>query len=96
MLQYLGAGNVAVFIDVADNKNRNALRLGDLHHGHSAVFHLRYAAGGGIIVFVVQGLDGIDDQNIRFHLVHGIHNVRKPSFGKNVQLFRRHPKPLRP
>ena len=81
MLQHLWAGNIAVFVDVADDENRDTLRFGDLHHGHGAVLHLRYAAGRGIVILVVQGLDGINDQNVRFHLVHRIHNVRKTCFG---------------
>ena len=45
MLQHLGAGDVAVLIDMANHKDGDAVLLGHLHHGHSAILHLGDTAG---------------------------------------------------
>ena len=48
VLQYLGTGNGAFLVDMADDKDRDLLPLGYLHQRQGAVLHLTDAACGGV------------------------------------------------
>ena len=96
MLQHLGPGNITVFVDVSNHKYRNSLGLAQLHHGHGAVLHLGNTARRGLVFLPIEGLDGINHQNIRLQLLHRFQNVRQPGFGENIQAFRRDAQPLGP
>ena len=96
MLQNLGACDIAVFIDMPHHEHRDALTLAQLHHGHGAVFHLRDASRGGLVFLIIEGLDGVYDENIGFHRFCGVHNVGKSCFRENKKFFRRNAKTLCP
>ena len=96
VLQNLWPRDIAVLVDVAHHEHRNALGFAQLHHGHGAVLHLRDAAGRGFIFLPVEGLDGVDHENIRLQFLHSLQNVRKPGLGENVQGFRGDSQPLGP
>ena len=81
VLQHLGTGDVSVFVDVANNEHGDALRFAELHHGHGAVLYLRHTSGRGIIFLIVQGLDGVYDQDIGLHFICGFQNIGQSGFG---------------
>ena len=96
VLQNFGAGNGSVFIYVPDHKDCNPLGFTQLHQGHGAVFYLRYTSRGGVVFLVIQGLDGIHNQNIRLHLLNGLQNIRQAGFRQDKQILGRYPQPLSP
>ena len=71
----LGPAIEPSFVDVADDKYRNALSLCQLHQGHGTVLHLPHAAGGRIHLFIIQRLDGVHDEHIRFFLPDTFHDI---------------------
>ena len=64
MLQHLGTGNGPLFVDVAHDENSHALPLGQLHQRHGTLLHLTDAAGRRGHVPMVEGLDGVHDQDV--------------------------------
>ena len=94
MLQYLGAGDIAILIDMANYKNGHALTFGQMHQGHGAILHLGHTAGRRLVFFIVEGLNRVGDENIRFHFLNRFQNVRKSGFGKDIQCLRGHIQPL--
>ena len=96
MFQDFRSGDVTIFIDMAYHENRDTLGFAQLHHGHGAVFDLRDTSGRRIVFFVVEGLNGVYDQNIGLHLFCCFYNIRQSGFGKDKQVFRGYSQPFRP
>ena len=96
MLQYLGPGDGALLVDVADDEHRHSPALGQIHQGHGAVLHLADAAGGGGQLPVVHGLDGVHDEHVGLELGHRLGHVVHAGLGQQVELLAAHPQPLGP
>lgn len=96
MLQNFWTCNIAIFIDMSYYKYGDPLGLAQLHQGHSAVFYLGNTSWGGFVFLIIESLNRINDQNIRFQLADCFHNVRELCFGKNIQRVRNDTKPVCP
>ena len=78
------------------HKHGDALALAQLHHGHSAVLHLGNASRRGLVFLVIEGLDGVNDEDIWLHRLGGVYDIGKPGLRENEQLLRRNAETLRP
>ena len=87
VLQDLWPCDGSFLIDMADHKHCNILAFGQLHQGHSAALYLGHAAGRTIQLRVIKSLDGVNNQNIRPLLLHGIQYVREAGFRQHHQFL---------
>ena len=95
MLQNLRSGDRAFLIDVADDKRGDIHGFSKLHHRHGTVFHLADAAGRGGDVVIVHRLYRVNDQNIRFQILHALCNGVDIRFCKDEKIVTRYAEPLR-
>ena len=95
VLQNLRSGDRAFLIDVADDKRGDIHGFCKLHHRHGAVFHLTDAAGRGGDVVIVHRLYRVNDQNIRFQILHALCNGVDIRFCKDEKIVTRYAEPLR-
>ena len=86
VLQNLWSCNGALLIDMPDHKHRNILAFGQLHQRHSTSLYLGHAAGRTIQLWIIKGLNRVNDQDIRLFLLHGIQYIRKTGFRQHQQL----------
>ncbi len=96
MLQHLGSRDGALLVDVADDEHRHAPALGQLHEGHGAVFHLADAAWRAVQSAVIQRLDGIHDEDVRFLLGNRLEYVLQRCLRQHQQIAALHAQPLSP
>ena len=69
VLERLRSGNRSLFCDVADQKNRQRQTLCCRHQNSGGVAHLSDGAGRGVVRRCVHGLNRIDDDRHRLHLL---------------------------
>ena len=86
MLQDLRSGQRAFLVDVANQDDRHAARLGKAEQGRGAFAHLCDAAWRGIHVFGGNRLDGVDDYDFGLHLFYICEDVLKGCFGQDEQI----------
>ena len=65
MLQNLGTGNAPFLGDMPDQQYRRCRLFRELQQQRSALTHLRNAARGRLQRFTVNGLYGVDNQQLR-------------------------------
>ncbi len=77
MLEHPGPGEGALFGDVTDQQNRRAVGLGVGDESVSTLTNLRNRARGRTEVGIMQGLDRVDHDDLRLHLLNVGHDVRE-------------------
>ena len=65
VLQYFWPCDGALFVHMSNDKNGHTTPLCQLHQGHGTLLDLSDAPRRGGEIPIVEGLDGVDDQNIR-------------------------------
>ena len=94
MLQNLGAGNAAFFVDVTDENDRNAFAFCFFDKRERAFLNLCNAAGGRGDLVVKNGLDRVYDENIGLYFVGLCQDMAYVGLGKNKQIVPPHAKTL--
>ena len=94
VLEHLRPCDDALLVDVADDENGHTAALAVLHQAHRAVLDLRDRAGRGGFVVREQGLDGVDDQNVRLEAVCGVQNLVQIGLAEEKQLVAVDPQTL--
>ena len=72
MLQHTRPGYHTLFGHMSDNEHRNPQALGNLHQHTGGFPYLAHAARCGCHILPEHGLDGIDDDDLRFCLADGL------------------------
>ena len=86
VLEHPRAGEAAVFGDMADEHHRNAAALGLGDEPMGAAAHLHDAAGRRAEVGIGDGLDAVDDDELRLHGVECGDDVGKRCLGEQPQV----------
>ena len=77
VFQHTWAGHITVFCHMTDDKDRNSHSLCNLHQHIRRFPDLGYTARRGADLFVIHGLDRVDDGNLRLLFFHdGADNVK--------------------
>ena len=94
MLQHFRTCNRTLFIDMADDKNRDTLAFRQLHKCQGTLLYLPYSTRYPVTFFIVKCLDGVNNQNVRLFLFYTAENIAKLCFGQYQQIFRIHMQPI--
>ena len=70
-----------------NDENGKSLFLGDAHDAHSTFTHLRDAARRRSYARIADGLNGVNDRNIRFQLVDSGDNAVYIRLGKDIDIL---------
>ena len=81
---------------MADHKDGDPMPFRQLHQGHGAVLHLAHAARRGGQIPVVEGLDGVHDQDIGLELIHRLQNILQAGLRQQIHPLAPDVEPLGP
>ena len=96
VLKHLRTGNSPLFVDMANQQNRNTVSLSAVDQCHGVFADLGHTPWGGGQSVTVKGLDRVDDQHIGLDGINLVHDAFKTGFGQNVEVLPVHTEPLRP
>jgi hypothetical protein len=94
MLERLGAGNVAVFRDVADEERRDVVAFRGKQKLRRRFAHLANAAGRGLELQRENGLHRVDDDERGFDAADFLQNALDAGFGKKEERRIANAKPI--
>ena len=86
VFEQAGAGDRAVFGDVADEQHRQVAVLGDADEGGCDLAHLRRSAGEAVGERARHGLHRVDDHQLRVDLVDLAEDGGEVGLGGEVQV----------
>ena len=75
MFQYFRTGQVAFFVDMPDQDNRDPLVLGVLQDTRSTLTYLGYGAWRGLYLVGIDGLDGVYDDQLRLNMSYLVEDI---------------------
>ena len=70
---------------MAYDENSHISLFGQLHQLHGAVLHLAHAACRRVQLVVIQGLNGVHNENIRLLLLHALQHVTQIRLGQDIK-----------
>ena len=87
VFQDLWPGYKALFIHMADDKNGDIPLFSQLHKLHGAVLNLADAAGGRIDLLVIQGLNGVHNENVRLFGLNALQHIAQIRLREDEKIF---------